>query len=465
MRAALYVRQSVDAQEGIDRQRSRCLGLVAARGWEHGPEYADNDVSATKARGSSTGWARMLEAAKRGEFDVVVAVNLDRLLRTQRDLSALIDTGVKVTTLEGELDLASASGEMQASVLTSMARFETRRKSERQVRANEHRAAQGQWVGGRRPFGFEADGVTVREAEAEAIRQGYDDVLGGIALAAIARSWNARGLTTGQKRQARSGHAGEPSPWTGQNIRVVLTNPRYAGLVRYKGEIQTTPAQWPAIVDEGTFQAVQAILSDPSRRKPGRDVRALLSGLAVCGAPGCGAKVQAGGSGRPGIRGYRCSGSMGHFARMAVPVDEFVEELVVARLSRPDARDLLLAPRTADTAALHKESVGLRERLDALAVAFADGSVSASQLRSGTDRIRVRLAEVDAILADAGKADVLGELVAADDVAAVWYGYVTDRKRTVIRALMNVTLHATGRGVRTFRPETVGIDWLSPAGA
>lgn len=99
--------------------------------------------------------------------------------------------------------------------------------------------------------------------------------------------------------------------------------------------------------------------------------------------------------------------------------------------------------------------------MDALAVAFADGLVSASQLRSGTERMRIRLSEVDALLADAGKTDVLGELVAADDVRAIWDSYGIDRKRTVVRALMKVTLHGPGRGTRTFRPETVGIEWIA----
>src|SRR3546814_16655038 len=110
----------------------------------------------------------MLAAAD--TFEVVVAVNLDRLLRTQRDLTTLIEAGIAITTLEGELDLTSASGEMQASVLTAMARIEARRKGERQVRANARRARAGRWVGGRRPFGFEPDGVTISATEAEALR-------------------------------------------------------------------------------------------------------------------------------------------------------------------------------------------------------------------------------------------------------------------------------------------------------
>jgi hypothetical protein len=403
----------------------------------------------------------MLEDARAGRIDVVIAVNLDRLLRTQTDLTALIDSGAKVTTLEGEIDLTSASGEMQAAVLTAMARFEVRRKSERQVRANESRAQQGRWVGGRRPFGFDADGVTVREDEADAIRAGYNDVLSGLPLASVARSWNAQGFVTGQARQARSGHPGEPSPWRSDAVRAVLLNPRYQGRVRYNGEIMTTPAVWPAIVDDATFEAARAILENPTRRTSGRTPTHLLTGLAVCGI--CGATVHAGGNARKGVRAYRCSGSTGHVARMAEPVERFVEAVVIARLSRSDARELMMKRHTVDTGALHVEAVGLRERLDALAVDFADGALDSSQLRVATKRIRERLATIEAELADAGKVDVLGDLIGAEDVQRVWDGFSVARRRAVIGALMRVTVHPPGRGTRTFRPETVGIEWLSEA--
>lgn len=460
MRAAIYARQSIDAAEGIERQLERCRSLIAARGWTAGPEFIDNDTSASKTRGPATAWGRMLAAAD--AFDVVVAVNLDRLLRTQRDLATLIDAGVAVTTLEGELDLASASGEMQASVLTAMARFEARRKGERQIRANEQRARAGGWVGGRRPFGYEADGVTLRPDEAAAIRDGYADLLTGISLAEIARRWNARGLVTGQNRQARSGAAGAPSPWRADAVRVVLLNPRYAGRVRYRGEIMASPAVWPPVVDEATFEAAQAVLRNPARRKAGRAATHLLTGIAFCGVAGCAATVHAGGNARKGVRSYRCSGSLGHFARRAEPVEDFVSAVVVARLSRPDAAELLHRSGT-DAEALQIEAVGVRERLDALAVDFADGSLTASQLRAATERLRARLTDLEAQLADAGRVDVLGDLVRAQNVADAWESLSLERRRAVISTLMRVTLHPPGRGTRTFRPETVGIDWLSEA--
>lgn len=82
-------------------------------------------------------------------------------------------------------------------------------------------------------------------------------------------------------------------------------------------------------------------------------------------------------------------------------------------------------------------------------------------MRAATERIRERLTAVEAQLADAGRVDVLGDLIAAKDVAAVWESLPLERRRAVVATLMRITLHPVGRGTRTFRPETVGIDWMS----
>jgi hypothetical protein len=70
-----------------------------------------------------------------------------------------------------------------------------------------------------------------------------------------------------------------------------------------------------------------------------------------------------------------------------------------------------------------------------------------------------RLAVVEDQMADAGRVDVLGPLVAAEDAGDVWRGLSLDRRRAVVDALMVVRLHAIGQGVRTFRPDTVEIVW------
>lgn len=460
VRAAMYLRQSKGDEEGISRQRERCALLAQSRDWQIMTEYVDNDVSATKRRGDGTAWAQMLKDIELGKVDVIIATKLDRVLRTIQDLGFLISLNAKLVTVDGEIDLTSAFGEFQATLAAGLARFEVRRKSERQRDANAKRAADGKWVGGRRPFGFEPDGITVREDEAAAIRSGYTAVINGLSLGAIAREWNSRGFTTGQSRQARSGHAGEPSPWTGGSVRLVLRNPRYYGAVRYKGEVMAASAQWPAIVDEATWQAANSILGDPRRARPGLSGAHLLTGIARCGV--CGATVHAGGNARKGVQGYRCSASLGHFSRMGKPINEYVETLVIARLSRPDALSLITDDQHQDTGPLILESQALRSRLDSLAVDFAEGDLTASQLRIASNRIQERLEEIAGLLADSSDESVISELVGASDVKAVWEELPQERRRLAISALLDIRIHPVGRGVRTFRRDSITVDWGKP---
>jgi len=456
-RAALYFRQSLDVQEGIDRQRFRCRSLAQARGWEVTGEYIDNDTSASKSRGQTTAWARLVADAKANKFDVVIAVDLDRLLRTIRDLVTLTDTGAKVLTVDGEIDLTTADGEFRATMLAGIARFEARRKGERQKRATEQAASLGRRTGGRRPFGYEQDGVTLRPLEAEAVRSSYSDFLSGMPLAAIARKWNAQGLVTGQKRYSPA-HKGEPSPWQAYSVRMVLTNPRYAGKRAHLGEI-VAEAEWPAIVDDSTWQAVNAALRNPSRLSAPKRGKYLLSGLAVCGV--CGSNVHAGGNARKGVPAYRCSGSTGHFARRSGPVDSFVQAVMVARLSQPDAKTLLTTVKSPNVDALQLEAVGLRERLDTLAIDYADGVITSSQLRAATERLRSRLRAIEDKLADAGRVDVLGPLINATHANEAWEALEISARRSVISILAKIVLHPVGRGTRNFDPDTVGIEWLA----
>jgi hypothetical protein len=150
---------------------------------------------------------------------------------------------------------------------------------------------------------------------------------------------------------------------------------------------------------------------------------------------------------------------MRHINRLAEPVDRFVSDVVVARLSRQDAADLLVDDERPDVDALREELRAKRSRLDALALDFADGSLTASQLRIATERLRSRIADLESQMADAGRVDVLGDLVRAEDAQAVWDALSRGRQRAVIDALMTVRVHGVGRGTRTFRPESVEIIW------
>jgi DNA invertase Pin-like site-specific DNA recombinase len=306
--ASIYARQSEDVKEGIANQRKRCRALIEARGWTVAREYQDNDTSAAKTRGPGTAWHQMLGDLRPG--DVVVAVDLDRLLRNIRDLTAITDTGARVLTVDGEIDLTTADGEFRATMLTGIARFEIRRKSERQRRANESRAASGRPTPGRRRYGYETDGTTPREAEAAVVKRLFAHIAEGGSVRGAATWLNAEGI--------------DPAPgrtWTQRRVRDLLLNPHYAGKINRLGEAIESDVVTP-LVDPALAAEVAAILRDPSRTtSPGPKPKHLLSGLSNCGV--CGSPIFY-------MRSYLCRVAASHTSIKK----EFLEERVLDELAK-----------------------------------------------------------------------------------------------------------------------------------
>src|SRR5690606_20716803 len=104
------------------------------------------------------------------DFDVIVSVDLDRLLRSTKDLNTLIDLGAQVVTVDGEIDLTSADGGFRATMIAGIGRFETRRASERQKRHKAAKAARGEWHGGTPPYGYRQEGKGLVPDPAEVAR-------------------------------------------------------------------------------------------------------------------------------------------------------------------------------------------------------------------------------------------------------------------------------------------------------
>ncbi|HZS20654.1 MAG TPA: hypothetical protein VFA63_06675, partial [Pseudonocardiaceae bacterium] len=87
---------------------------------------------------------------------------------------------------------------------------------------------------------------------------------------------------------------------------------------------------------------------------------------------------------------------------------------------------------------------------------FADDpSMPVTMVRTMTERVQTKLTDVENQIADAGRVSVLGGLIGAEDVRAVWDGLDLDRHRAVIDALMSITLNSPGKGKRVFDPATV----------
>ncbi|TDT64441.1 recombinase family protein [Frigoribacterium sp. PhB116] len=451
---AIYLRQSLDKQEGIDRQRERCSQLVSARAWHLVDEYVDNDLSASKPRGPGTAWHRMLGDLGTQTITHVVAVDLDRLLRTTRDLNVLIDAGAKVLTVDGEIDLSTADGEFRATMLAGIGRFEAQRKGERQKRANADRLERGVlFKGGVRLTGYTQGGEVI-EDEATIVRSIFTDFVRGETLKGIARSLTESSAQP-RRKTTTLGHANAAAPdagtWSPSSVRSILTNPRYAGRAVMGGKATGVTGEWVAIIESHDFDLVQARLSEPGRkRNMGTTARKYLgSGLWQCGI--CSAPMTSTG------RRYWCRAG-GHVARTAEHVDSYIEGIILRRLARPD---LLSAFRPTDDLAarrLSTEVAKLTAKLELVDSDYYNDLVPAAVYAEKRRRILIELGDVEAErargLSEGSVASILGS-----EPARSWSEATIDRRRAIAHALMTVRLHPAPVGRKGFDPETVEVVW------
>jgi hypothetical protein len=140
-------------------------------------------------------------------------------------------------------------------------------------------------------------------------------------------------------------------------------------------------------------------------------------------------------------------------------VDDLVTRVIVGRLARDDAADLLAPDRSDERRAAVSEARGLRARLDRAADDYADGKIDARQLERITARLRP---EVDAAHARARIVDdspLLDGIIGRPDAADVWETLSLTRQRAIVDLLTNVRIMRTTQGARTFDPESVEITW------
>lgn len=252
MRASIYCRISRDREGsglGVARQEADCRTLAATLGYEIVTVHTDNDVSAYSGK-PRPGYTSLLAEVRGGDVDAVIAWHTDRLHRSPVELEQYVAAceqhGVKTQTVKaGELDLSTASGLMVARMLGAAARYEVHHSIERIVTAKKEAAEAGRWRGGRRPFGYEKDGMTVCQDEADKVLEATNALLAGVSLRGLVTEWNAAGI------QTTSGNG-----WTPNSLRKILRRWRNAGLIEVNGYV-IGAAQWPAIVPETQLRALR----------------------------------------------------------------------------------------------------------------------------------------------------------------------------------------------------------------
>lgn len=481
LRAAVYTRISNDPEgreKGVERQEQDCRALADTLRYEVVAVFEENDVSAsTRSRKPRPEYEQMMVAAKTGQVDVILAYSNSRLTRRPMEVEDIIRLhehhGVRVrTVVSGDDDLSTADGRMVARIKGNVDAAEAERTSERVRRAKAQAVAEGRYRGGKRPYGFAKDGVTIVPEEAAIIREMTTALLAGRSLRALAADLNARGVTSSQGKE-----------WTHANLRDVLTRPRNAGKIskgqHSHGNFEVVgDAVWDAIVSEDEWRAVFDLLTDPARSTGTNGRRWLLTGIARCGVPTgevdedgkpkvCGAPMRITSTGgtpsRPGQTKrfhYRC-GDRPHLLTSQEKVDEYILGEVVKLLNNPKIIEKM-TPEGVDLSPEREERARLMARLAVFERDYALGDISGAQLSKSTALIEAQLADVDARLAKAIRRSTSSPIFQAADPGAAFLAAPLDVKRSVIASVMRIHIVPSTRRGAAWSPERLR---LFPVGA
>ncbi|MGN8131505.1 recombinase family protein [Paenarthrobacter sp. 22069] len=458
--SAVYLRISKDKALGTDdeghaveRQRKGIHKMLKAKGWEIGPEYLENDTSAS-GKVPRPEYQRMLDDYAAGDFDAISAWKLDRLWRVPKELEHIIalveQTALMVATVDGDLDLTTSQGRTMARVLTAFAQDELDKRSDRQKArfAQDREAGKDHWRG-RRPFGLTLEGKEVSE-EADAIRAVAESVLDGGTISAGADYLNKRGIKTT--------FGGE---WGRQPLRRTLLHPRLAGLREHNGEL--IEGKWDAVLERDTWEAIVAKLNTPGRPKPKKtDREYLLSGLITCAQ--CGGKAYGIPTRKKLSSGviklayvYRCANT--HVSKSLVPTDNLVilktlEALLSTDYEEVEAdKDALKALREARAHELKDWSDWQQEA--------ADEGLRPSEIRPARERHEARLRDIEHRIAELEKVSLvrmptleeLAESTADDNgqIALVfdWDALSLEKRRRLITTVWeSITIYGQKKGAR-----------------
>jgi site-specific DNA recombinase len=433
--AAIYCRLSKDTegrQVGVGRQQEDCEELAARLNLEVAHVFVDNDAGASSlSKKKRSGYQELMKLAEAGAVDVIIAYSNSRLTRRPMELEDLIRvhdrTGVEFkTVVSGNDDLSTADGRMVARIKASVDAAEAERIGERTRRAKQQGRENGDFLGGWRRYGLEADGKTVRAGEAAVIQEAAHALLDGVSLTGFVRKLNAAGIGTATGR-----------PFLRRDLQRIL--------------LRGHPS-----LGEDVAIAVRHLLTNPDRRTtPGPARRWLLSGIARCGE--CGGTLHGSGSslgrGKGTYSAYKCATGK-HVVINAVALDGFIGEVVTERLrTEPD----VLAPPGADTSALRLEAAALRLRLDALA---DDLALDERTLQRRARALQARIDEIEARITVTVRRM---PLAAGRDPDEVWESATLDQRRMILGLLIEDIVIRRGRRGRVpleerWRPELAMFD-------
>ena len=203
MRVIGYIRVSTDeqAQTGVslDAQRLKLEQYVELYELDLVEIVVDAGVSAKNLH--REGLQRALAALENGQAAALLVTNLDRLTRSVRDLSALLEryfgTRFALLSVAEKVDTSSAAGRMILNIMATISQWEREVIGERTSAALQYKIAQGQHVGSP-ALGFKMVEGRLKEdlSEQSVVSRIRELRASGMTLQAIADRLNSESIST-----------------------------------------------------------------------------------------------------------------------------------------------------------------------------------------------------------------------------------------------------------------------------
>lgn len=296
-RVAIYIRVSTTHQidkDSIPMQRNDLVSY--ARLMLNTDDYAIfEDAGYSGKNTDRPNFQKMMSQIRSGAFTHLLVWKIDRISRNLLDFSSMYkelkELGVVFVSKNEQFDTSTAMGEAMLKIVLVFAELERNMTSERVSATMISRASNGQWNGGRVPFGYDYDyenkTFSINKQESEVVKLIHDKYEEMQSLVQEARYLNEHNFTTR-----------EGNEWSPVTLLIILRNIFYCGDYQYntlkEGNRQKIKDRSEWIIVENHHEAIiskeqkeRIITKLESRRRLDKRIREtknihVFSSLLIC---------------------------------------------------------------------------------------------------------------------------------------------------------------------------------------
>lgn len=264
----IYVRVSTEEQAtngfSIRAQIEKLESFCKIKEWEIYDIYIDEGISG-KNINERPSLIRLIDDIKNSKVHNVLVYKIDRLTRSTKDLIDLIELfnnhNCSFNSLTESIDTLSSTGRMFIKIIGIFAEFERETIAERVKFGLERKVKEGYTIASKNiSFGYiKNKGEKIQKIDQEKskiVKEIFELFLKGFNYSKIAKIINDKKIIN--------------KKFNYKNIKLILTNVNYIGLVRYrvnKDSYIEIKGKHEPIIEENIFKKVNKIIKEKSNKK------------------------------------------------------------------------------------------------------------------------------------------------------------------------------------------------------